>query len=189
MHSHKHCSLQYLRAVHSTLTCDICVIKSQLLAFMIKYNTEWNTIYYTCAIRFVHSKHIMHPKGKEFQLLKYDCKWIETGDFLQLHFRDHEQHCSAVSGEGHSHCWGGDNYKEKKFTWVQGKYFCFVIFPCSELYMSSTIQWDIFLSSNVYLDFIKPLQLLDFPRISTIVIIVVILKKLQRYSLKREWKR
>lgn len=82
----------------------------------------------TCGIRFVHSKYIMHPKGREFQLLKCACEWLETGDFLQLHFNDCEHHSSTVSGEGHSHCWGGEHYREKKFSWVQGKYFPFVCY-------------------------------------------------------------
>lgn len=51
----------------------------------------------------------------------------------------------------------------------------FVMFRCSELHMSPTIQWDIFLNSNGYLDFIKPLQLQDLPRITKIIIIIIIL--------------
>lgn len=76
----------------------------------------------------VHSKYVMNPKGREFQLLKYDCESTETGDFLHLHFSDCEHRCSTVSGEGLSHRWGGDNYREKKFTWAQGKYFPFVCY-------------------------------------------------------------
>lgn len=50
--------------------------------------------------------------------------------------------------------------------------------PVVQLHMSPTIQWDIFLNSNGYLDFIKPLKLQDLPRITTIVIIILIPSKI-----------
>ena len=56
----------------------------------------------------------------------------------------------------------------------------FVMFPCSEFHMPPTIQWEFFLNRNGYLDFIKPLQLQDLPRITTIIILIaskIILKE------------
>lgn len=83
-----------------------------------------------------------------------------------------EHHCSTVPGEGHSHYWGGDDYREKKTTWVQRKYVS-LVFTFSEWHMSPTIQWDILKSTNGYLDFIKPLQLQDLPRVTTVAIIIL----------------
>lgn len=43
---------------------------------------------------------------------------------------------------------------------------------------NGTIQWDIFLSVNGYLNFIKPLQLQDLPRVTTVAIIILMASKI-----------
>lgn len=67
---------------------------------------------------------------------------------------------------------------KKSLTFRENMFLLFFMFPFSEWRMSPTIQWDIFLSVNGYLDFIKPLQLHDLPRVITVVTVLFTASKI-----------
>lgn len=68
--------------------------------------------------------------------------------------------------------------RKKSLGFRENLFPLFVMFPFSEWHMSPTIQWDLFLSVNGYLDFINPLQLQDLPRVTTVAIIILIASKI-----------